>query len=301
MTPNAEAPAVGVVVPAYNAAWCVGRAIDSVLAQEGAGYEIVVVDDGSTDDTPAVLARYGDAIRVLRQRNQGLSAARNAGIRAARGEFVAFLDADDWWLPGKLARQLELMRMRPEVGFSSTAARVEDPQGHLLNLWPAPQWQGPFVVHLFGSNADVAGSGSAVMARRALFDRVGGFDETLRSLEDIDMWMRLAAVSEYACVSEPLVVILKRPGSMSRNLEVMRDAAVQVMRKNRRLLPDPLQGAYWRACMAGVHADYAKWRYRSGQRAGALCEVAHLMALAPLERGRLGLGLLKDIALGRRM
>jgi glycosyltransferase involved in cell wall biosynthesis len=301
MTPTAEAPAVSVVIPAYNAAWCVAKAIDSVLAQEGAGYEIVVVDDGSTDDTPAVLAHYGDAVRVVRQRNQGLSAARNAGIRAARGEFVAFLDADDWWLPGKLGKQMELMRTRPEVGFSSTAARVEDPEGRLLNLWAAPQWQGAFVVHLFGSNADVAGSGSAVVARRALFERVGGFDETLRSLEDIDMWMRLAAVTDYACLDEPLVVILKRPGSMSRNLEMMRNAAVQVMRKNRHLLPGPLRGAYWRACMAGVHADYAKWRYRSGQRAGALREVAKLLALAPLARGRLGLGLLKDIALRRPM
>lgn len=299
MTPSAEAPATSVVIPAYNAAWCVGKAVDSVLAQKGCGFEVVVVDDGSTDDTAAVLARYGDAIRVVRQRNQGLSAARNAGIRAARGEFVAFLDADDWWLPGKLAPQLALLRARPEVGFCSCAARVEDPDGRLLNLWPAPRWRGPFLVHLFGSAADVAGSGSAVVARRALFDRVGGFDESLRSLEDIDMWMRLAAVTDYACLDEPLVVILKRPGSMSRNLEVMRDAAVRVMAKNRALLPPALQGGYWRACMAGIHADYAKWRHRAGQRREALAEVARMLALAPLARGRLALGLLKDIALGR--
>lgn len=302
MTPTTEAPAVSVVIPAYNADWCVAKAIDSVLGQQdGADFEVLVVDDGSTDGTAAVLARYGDAIRVLRQRNLGLSAARNAGLRAARGEFVAFLDADDWWLPGKLGRQLVLMRSRTEVGFCSTAARVEDPDGCLLNLWPAARWQGSFLVHLFGSAADVAGSGSAVMARRALFDRVGGFDESLRSLEDIDMWMRLAAAADYACIDEPLVVILKRPGSMSRNLDVMRNAAVQVMRKNRALLPAALQGAYWRACMAGIHGDYAKWRYRAGQRGGALREVGHMLRLAPLARGRLALGLLKDIALGRPM
>jgi glycosyltransferase involved in cell wall biosynthesis len=299
MTPTAEAPAASVVIPAYNAAWCVGKAVDSVLAQRGCDFEVIVVDDGSTDDTAAVLARFGDAIRVVRQRNQGLSAARNAGIRAARGEFVAFLDADDWWLPGKLAPQLALLRGRPEVGFCSCAARVEDPEGRLLNLWPAPRWQGPFLVHLFGSAADVAGSGSAVVARRTLFDRVGGFDESLRSLEDIDMWMRLAAVADYACLDEPLVVILKRPGSMSRNLEVMRDAAVRVMAKNRTLLPPAMQGSYWRACMAGIHADYAKWRHRTGQRIGALAEVGRMLALAPVARGRLALGLLKDIALGR--
>jgi glycosyltransferase involved in cell wall biosynthesis len=299
MTAKPEAPAVSVVVPAFNAAWCVGKAVDSVLAQDFREFELIVVDDGSSDDTAQVLARYGDALRVVRQSNRGLSAARNTGIHQSRGEFVAFLDADDWWLPGKLGRQMALMRARPDVGFCSTAARVEDPEGRLLNLWNAVRWQGSFLVHLFGSNADVAGSGSAVVARRSLFGEVGGFDETLRSLEDIDMWMRLAAAADYACIDEPLAVILKRPGSMSRNLEVMRDAALQVMAKNRHLLPARLQGRYWRACMAGIHGDYAKWRYREGQRFGAVREVAIIFRLAPLARGRLGLGLLKDMALGR--
>jgi glycosyltransferase involved in cell wall biosynthesis len=296
---NADSPTVSVVVPAYNAAWCVGKAIDSVLAQDFRGFELVVVNDGSTDGTAEALAGYGDAIRVVMQRNGGLPNARNAGIREARGEFVAFLDADDWWLPGKLGRQVALMRQRPDIGFSSTAARVVDPDGGLLNVWGCARWEGAFLAHLFGSNADVAGSGSAVIARKALFDRVGGFDETLRSLEDIDMWMRLAAVSDYACIDEPLAVILKRPGSMSRNLEVMRDAAVRVMTKNRHLLPEPLQGAYWRGCMAGIHGDYAKWRYRCGQRGAALLELGELFRLAPIARGRLGLGLLKDMLLGR--
>lgn len=301
MTPKAETPAVSVVIPAYNAAWCVGKAIDSVLAQDFRDFEIIVVNDGSTDDTATVLSAYGDAIRVVHQANGGLSNARNTGIREARGERIAFLDADDWWLPGKLAKQMALMQARPKLGFTSTTARVEDPEGRLVNVWACAQWQGSFLVHLFGSNADVAGSGSAVIARRALFDQVGGFDESLRSLEDIDMWMRLAAVTDYACLEEPLAVVLKRPGSMSRNLDVMRDAAIRVMQKNRKLLPASHRGAYWRACMAGIHGDYAKWRYRAGQRGAALIEVAHLLVLAPIARGRLGLGLLKDLVLGHSL
>ena len=292
-------PVVSVVVPAYNAAWCVHRAVDSVLSQEYKDFELIVVDDGSTDRTVEVLSAYGTALRVVRQANGGLSSARNAGIRAARGEYVAFLDADDWWLPGKLGRQVALMRTRTDIGFSSTAARVEDPDGRLLNVWRCACWEGSFLAHLFGSNADVAGSGSAVIARRALFEHTGGFDETLRSLEDIDMWMRLAAVTGYACLDEPLAVILKRPDSMSRNLEVMRDAAVRVMSKNRHLLPPPLRGAYWRRCMAGIHGDYAKWRYRAGQRGAALAELGHVFRLAPIARGRLGLGLLRDLLLSR--
>ncbi|MGQ9861548.1 MAG: glycosyltransferase family 2 protein [Thiobacillaceae bacterium] len=294
-----EAPSVSVVIPAYNAAWCVGRAIDSVLAQDYRDFELIVVDDGSTDDTAKVLAAYGDAIHVIGKPNGGLSSARNAGIAAARGEFIAFLDADDWWLPGKLRLQISSMRQNANIGFSSTTARVVDPDGNLVNIWACAHWDGSFLAHLFGSNADVAGSGSAVIVRRSLFDQVGGFDETLKSLEDIDMWMRLAAVSEYACLEEPLTVILKRPDSMSRNLEVMRRAALTVMTKNRPLLPRSLQGAYWRACLAGIYGDYAKWRYRAGQRLPALLDVMRILSLAPVSRGRLGLGLLRDILLGR--
>lgn len=301
MTPDARPPVVSVVVPAFNAAWCVRRAIDSVLQQTFRDFELLVIDDGSTDDTADVLATYGDALRVVRQHNQGLSSARNAGIQAARGELVAFLDADDWWLAGKLERQVALLRAKPEVGFVSTAARVEDPGGRFLNPWPCTTCTGPFLPRLFGANGDVAGSGSAVMARRRLFGTVGGFDESLRSLEDVDMWMRLAAVTPYACIDDPMVVILKRPGSMSRNLETMRNAAVTVMTKNRHLLPAAMRGGYWRRCMAAVHADYAKWRYRDGQRVGALREVASMMVLSPLGQGRLALGLLKDIILGRSL
>ena len=128
-------PTVSVVIPAYNAAWCVHKAIDSVLAQDFRDLEVVVVNDGSTDDTMAVLRRYGDSIQVVSQSNGGMSSARNAGIRASRGEFLAFLDSDDWWLPGKLRGQVELLRNRPELGFCSCTARVEDMEGRLLNLW----------------------------------------------------------------------------------------------------------------------------------------------------------------------
>lgn len=292
-------PSVSVIIPAYNAAWCVRKAIDSVLVQGFGDREVIVVNDGSIDDTASVLARYGDAVRVIDQPNGGMSSARNAGIRAARGEFLAFLDSDDWWLPGKLEAQVELLRARPDLGFCSCAARVENIDGELLNLWQCPTWRGPFVVHLFGSGADVPGSCSAVLARRGLVLEVGAFDETLRGAEDPDLWIRLAAVSDYACMPEPMVVVLRRPGSVSRNLEAMRESTLRMMRKNRPLLPRELRGGYWRHCVAGVHGDYAKWRYRVGQRQAALGEVLAMLRLAPVARGRLALGLLRDIALGR--
>jgi glycosyltransferase involved in cell wall biosynthesis len=299
MTRKVDSPTVSVVIPAYNAAWCVAKAIDSVLAQDFTDREVIVVNDGSTDDTAAVLATYGDALRVIDKPNGGMSSARNAGIAQARGEFIAFLDADDWWLPGKLSRQVELMRSRPELGFTSTAARVVDPEGRLLNLWTCDRADRPILLSLFASNAGIAGGSSALMVRRDLLARVGGYDEGLGGVEDGDLWMRLAAVAEYACLDEPLVVVLRRSGSVSRNVEAMRQGAIRVMHKNRGLLPAQYRGRFWRDSLAGVYGDYAKWRYRAGRRLAALLDAMHILALSPMTRWRLGLGLIRDILLGR--
>jgi glycosyltransferase involved in cell wall biosynthesis len=292
MTPTTDAPAVSVVIPAFNAEWCVGRAVDSVLAQRFRDFELLVVDDGSTDGTVAVLARYERLLRVVSKPNGGLSSARNAGIRASRGRYVAFLDADDWWLPGKLERQVALMTSRPDLAFCSTAARTEDPAGALLGVWECRAATDSALASIFVVNSFVAGSGSAVLARRDALDRAGGFDESLRSLEDIDMWMRLAAVGGYACIAEPLAVVLKRPDSMSRNLHVMRDAAITVMRKNRRILPPDKRGAFWRFAYAGMLSDYAKWEWRTQHKSRAIRDALSGLCIAPLSRGRLMVGLL---------
>jgi len=298
MTPTPN-PLVSVVIPAYNAAAFVRTAVDSALAQSWPHTEVIVVDDGSTDDTAAVLGAYGDAIRVIGQRNGGLSNARNRGIREARGELVAFLDADDRWLPDKLARQVELMHAHPEVGFCSTCARIEAPDGTPVGTWPCPRIDGSLLQTLFVRNAAVPGSGSGVMVRKALFERTGLFDESLRSLEDIDMWMRLAAVTAYACIDAPLTIIVKHPDSMSRNMTVMRAAALRVMHKNRALLPARDRGPHWQAGYASVLADYAKWEYRDGQRARAMLHLVEGLARAPLRRGRMLAGLLLAMAMRR--
>ena len=301
MTPMTDRPRVSVIIPAYNVAWCVRRAVDSALAQSLREVEVIVINDGSTDETLQVLAAYGDAIQVIDQVNGGMSHARNVGIRAARGQYVAFLDADDWWLPEKLARQIELMESRPEIGFCSTAARVENPQGELLNLWRCHRVSGDMLETIFAHNAAIAGGCSAVMVRRELFEQVGLFDETLRGFEDPDLWMRLAAVCHYACIDEPLAVILRREKSVSRNLTAMREAALRSMKKNRPLLPAPLRGGFWRHCMASVYTDYAKGAYRAGRVGAALADTWRAFMLAPLGRGRLCLGLLRDMVLRREL
>jgi len=297
MTSTASDPLVSVVMPAYNVAWCIARAIDSVLAQDYRSRELIVVNDGSTDGTLAVLQGYGGTITVIDQDNRGMSAARNEGIRRARGTYVAFLDADDWWLPGKLSRQVELMQGRPEIGFCSTVARVEDGDGRLLNLWRCPNGGTDILATIFSQNAAIAGGCSAVVVRRDVLDRVGLFDESLRGFEDPDLWMRLAAVSGYACIDQTLAVILRREKSVSRNLDAMRVAALRSMRKNRALLPQRLRGRFWRDCLAGVYTDYAKPAYRSGRLGRADAATLRALLLSPLDRGRLCLGLLRDFLL----
>jgi glycosyltransferase involved in cell wall biosynthesis len=297
MTPIASEPLVSVVMPAYNVAWCIGRAVDSVLTQDYRSCELIVVNDGSTDGTRAVLEAYGGSIRVIDQENHGMSAARNAGIRGARGTYVAFLDADDWWLPGKLTRQVNLMQNAPEIGFCSNAVRVEDGDGQLLNVWRCPQASTDMLATLFAENAAIAGGCSAVMVRKNLLDRVGLFDENLRGFEDPDLWMRLAAVSGYVCIDETLGVILRREKSVSRNLDSMRQAALRSMRKNRALLPPRLRGSFWRNCLARVYTDYAKPAYRAGRLAPAYKDTLHALVLSPVGQGRLCLGLLRDFLL----
>ena len=296
-----EKPPVSVVVPAYNAAWCIDKALESVLEQSYSPLEIIVVNDGSSDDTSNRVKGFGERVRLVEQPNGGLSSARNTGIRQARGEWVAFLDADDCWLPGKLQRQMELLASRPDLGFCSTCTRVETPEGEVLNLWHCPEVRESALRTIFARNAAVAGSGSAVVARRDLLLNSGGFDEQLHSLEDIDMWLRLAAVTGYGCVDEPLTVILKRPDSMSRNLDVMRQSALRVMHKNRALLDRNSRGSYWQAAYASVLADYAKWEYRVGHKAPAMLHLLEGLVRAPLQRGRLILGLLVAMALGQKI
>jgi glycosyltransferase involved in cell wall biosynthesis len=299
MTSIASEPLVSVVMPAYNVDWCVGRAVDSVLAQDFRRRELIVINDGSTDGTRAVLDSYGGAISVIDQHNRGMSAARNAGIRNSSGTYVAFLDADDWWLPKKLSRQVQLMQNHPEIGFCSTTARVEDGDGRLLNLWRCPNGSTEILPTLFAENASIAGGCSAVMVRKELFDRVGLFDETLGGFEDPDLWMRLAAVSGYACIDATLAVILRREKSVSRNLDTMRVAALRSMRKNRALLPSRLRGRFWRNCLAGVYTDYAKPAYRAGRLGLAYADTLRALMLSPMGRGRLCLGLIRDFLLKR--
>lgn len=194
-------PMVSVIIPTHNRAAFLKKAIDSVLGQSCRDYELVVVDDGSSDGTAELLASYGDRIISVRQENRGPSAARNLGIARARGEFIAFLDSDDWWHPDKLA--LQLCAMEEEPGFLiSHTQEVWYTTGRLL---PQKKKHRKYHGDIFDRCLPICSvSLSTVMARRELFERVGLFDESLPCCEDYDLWLRVSVTHPFLLIDEAL-------------------------------------------------------------------------------------------------
>lgn len=202
-------PEITVVIPAYNAAATVVRAIESVVAQHGVSVEILVVDDGSTDTTAAVVNSCIidlDNARLLRMpRNGGVSAARNFGIAAARGPYLAFLDADDVWHPGKLVKQLACIAADPDITLVSCNSRLLTPDGTILKEGHVnrPPVEGPDAWKTLLTYNFIPTP--TVLTRTALVHACGGFDEALAVGEDLDLWIRLATLGKVAILPDILV------------------------------------------------------------------------------------------------
>jgi len=200
-------PRVDVIIPVYNSAATVAESVESALGQTFTDFDVVAVDDGSTDASAEVLSRYGVRIKVLTQPNRGLSAARNAGVHLGTGEYVAFLDADDIWEPEMLERTVAALDRLPHSVLAYTDVAVVDSSGRPLNasLVGNSLGRAPQLDDLFVSLWPIMPS--AVVMRRDVFDAVGGFSEAFRGLgyEDVFMWMRARELGEFAYLPEPLV------------------------------------------------------------------------------------------------
>jgi glycosyltransferase involved in cell wall biosynthesis len=209
-SPPPPKPLVSAIIPVYNRSWFIGRAVESVLAQDYGPLELIVVDDGSRDATSRILeevaqaaSESGVAYRVLRQENRGVSAARNLGIRHAEGEWIALLDSDDEWLPAKTSRQMDRLLARPELDIIQTD-EIWVRRGVRVN---APARLAKREGDLFARCLDhCAISPSAVMMRAALFDEVGLFDESYPACEDYELWLRIAHGRPVGLVPERLLV-----------------------------------------------------------------------------------------------
>lgn len=230
---------VSVIVPTYNTIAYLPDAIESILQQTFEDFEILLVNDGSTDSTAEWAKKITDPrVRYIEQNNQGLSAARNTGLDLAQGRYVAFLDADDVWEPTKLDKQVALLETNPDIGMVHSWVWFMDGEGRSTGRIWKTQAEGMALAHLLQRN-DVAVLSALV--RRECFARIGGFDIALRSLEDWDLWLRLAVNDSIAVIREPLAYYRQLPGSMSRNCEVMEASFKTVIDRHFALAPQSLQ------------------------------------------------------------
>lgn len=204
----ANNPTVSVIIPTYNRAYLVGRAIQSVLNQTYQGFEIIVVDDGSTDNTEEIIRNLNDPriYYIRHEKNRGGSAARNTGIRAARGEYIAFLDSDDEWLPGMLSCQMQVILNAPrQIGVVYSAYWSFNREGTVKVYWPrtgtVPE-KNRFRENIYKQNFAIT---SSALIKREFLDIAGGFDEKLPRLQDWELWMRLSEHCQFVFIDKPLV------------------------------------------------------------------------------------------------
>lgn len=215
---------IAVIIPTYNRAGVVGRAIETALAQTLPPEEIIVVDDGSSDGTREVVEAYGPPVRYIHQQNQGLAASRNTGVRACRSPWVAFIDDDDEWAPGKLEKQAKAIAATPDAvlcytglvcvvkGGGSTVIMPNSPD----RIYPTIRLRTPF-------------SPCSVMIRKDALEAVGGFNPRLRAAEDWELFMRLVPTGRLAWVPEPLLIVHASPETMSMQSESMLAAELSIM------------------------------------------------------------------------
>jgi glycosyltransferase involved in cell wall biosynthesis len=205
---------VTVIIPVYNGERFIRRAVDSVLKQTYPLSQVIVIDDGSKDSTREIVAdEYGESVTLIRQQNGGPAKARNAGLRVATGEFVAFLDADDCWEPEKIASQIRVLKTCADAVGNYTGLRMMTDEGvHLSDvkptdpatLWPTLRWCNPGVPP------------SSVLLRRSALDKLGsGFDERQLGSEDWNLWFRLVAEGSFCVCPEPLTDYRSSSGGLS--------------------------------------------------------------------------------------
>ena len=246
-------PLITVVIPSYNYGRFVASAVESALAQTYANREVIVVDDGSTDDTRQRLTPYLSQIRYIHQENAGLSAARNTAIRAAAGEWIALLDADDVWHPRKLEVQMRcLWEQTPDVGLLATDLFTDQ-----RSSWPnVDDGHGEVVRFTLEDVLGVCRFGpSSVLIRKSCLEAVGLFDSALRSVEDRDMWIRLAGVCTMAKLTLPLLFYRIHAAGLSNKCVQMEQNELRVLDKAFSQVP-ALRGRWLLRRQSYSHAAY---------------------------------------------
>lgn len=279
---NTNPPLVSVVIPAYNAAATIEATLRSVLAQSHANLEVIVVDDGSTDGGPAIVERFAAAdprLRMVRQANAGVAAARNNGWRQAASDYIAFVDADDTWSRDKIERQLALLLAgMPRVGLVYSWYAMIDAHDRVSWIGPGPRHRGQVFDILLTDN--FVGNGSSALATRAALEAAGGFESALhqagaQGCEDILFYLRVAEHFEFDVVEDYQVGYRQLPDAMSSNLPRMFRSWLLTLDEMRRRHPEKMP-----AIRRGLWS-YGRWVARRAVhkgRSGAVLRLARLAA-----------------------
>jgi glycosyltransferase involved in cell wall biosynthesis len=230
-----------VVIPAFNAGNYITQTLQSLANQDAIITSIIIVNDGSTDDTSVRVLEFSKSspdlnIALINQKNAGLSAARNTGIRHSKADYIAFLDADDLWKPNKLSSQIELLKLKPypHLGVIYCGYQLIDESGKNIAASPkaiiSPALRGNVYQPLLRGNF-ISGSGSSVLIKRSVFSTIGFFDEQLKACEDWDMWLRIARQFQFDYVDTELVLIRVHPHNMQKDVMRMLSAELMVLNK----------------------------------------------------------------------
>jgi hypothetical protein len=281
---------VSVLMTAYNAAWCIERGLDSVFAQSRLPDEIVLSDDGSTDDTVArVERRFGARVRVLRLPHRGLTPSRRAALEAATGDWLALMDADDLWLPAKLERQLAMLAAHPDVKWISTDGVYQSAEGVIRASWlsdyfdPVTDRVGDLLPPLVERCFPLV---SSMMIERGAYEASGGFDPAITYSQDYDLWMRLAARHPGALIGEPLVVYWASSGQLSRRIEERYRDDLTLMQRVARgdLRRDPALQRIGAGRAAALEFDLALLCLRTGREREARERFGRALGFGPWKR-----------------
>jgi len=213
---------IDVIIPTYNYGKYVADAVNSALSQTYGAAEVIVVDDGSTDDTESVVEKFGNKIRYIKQQNAGVAAARNRGFKESTSDYIAFLDADDVWIPTKLEKQMELFKRDSRLGLVHCGMREFDSETGETILMHTDGKEG-WVAKDLALNEDtvINGPGGAILVKRSVIEDVGGFDERLRNGEDWEFCLRVAQKYKIGFVPEPLVDYRNHGSNVSKNIHEM--------------------------------------------------------------------------------
>lgn len=285
---SAEALRISVVIPVYNGAATIGRALDSVLAQHYSAHEVIVVDDGSQDQTAEVVRRYSGRVRYVRQDNAGPSAARNYGVKLATGDWIAFLDADDWYYPERLARHARMIEVDPDLDFLVGNFDYRDAEGQLLHDSMSATALGRELLERYGATgqgmigqealgrfiAEQFSDTRTLTLPRRIFLELGGFPEDMKICEDLTFLIRLCARSRRAgvvCAASAVYSVhdtgLIRSDRYRAQSETVR--ALRALSGEIGVAPDYIRSA-WTDLVKKAYLNLAYFLAKSGHKAQAV-------------------------------